>query len=765
MNMAQGYVKSSILFLVLLFCTAGEVSAQPVPMGGNLYGEPITGSTTSGGFISTSSGIYQNEGENHNIYGPDYYSHFYRPPGGAHVVGFSLSTIHFKDNTYKDILHIQLSDGTIVNLPLHAIGNYYKIDSVWTGSPARDSTEWKKLTGDAVYALGTPWSSSSPLLWVSRDSMRTWQIDTAGLMSANLQDVSLDTAQYAYGATDHGLFKENPDSNVWHKVTSFTQATNLTSVFVDRENRILVAGSGSGLYLSTDNGTSWSSDASGVGTYQVNLLADDAFHNLYVTASQFAFSTSHVYVSAGGTGAWHIADTSISRIVGNTSFQTMSFNSISGDSILVAGTSFGVFLSSDQGTTWTMNNSGIRAEHMYGMARTGSGKTLLSTALGIFSNTPPDTSWNKTYPQNGFESSLPLYHDTLGNIYTTDPAIPLTSGNGATAVVKSTDGGASWSPDTAGLSAVNGGTLFYIDEAGGQHSAGYKFSTANMYVWSKPLNGSWTIDTTGFPTSGSYPVSMTSDRNGYLYVSGTISTARVLRRPIGGGTWVVDTSGIPQSVNYFGNMTPGTGGDVFGVVGYYGPGLMRRSAGTWRNFSLPPSLASQYITGVCVDKSGVVFVAFVDYYNAPVGVYFTTDNGASWTHAGLDSVYVTSLVSFGDSTYALSSNAGAFYVGKNPSVTNGVQTASSPRSFELFQNYPNPFNPTTAISFQLPAVSKVSLKIYDLLGRQVETLVNREMTPGVYQVSFDGSKLASGVYFYRLRAGNFVQTRKLLLLK
>jgi hypothetical protein len=88
-----------------------------------------------------------------------------------------------------------------------------------------------------------------------------------------------------------------------------------------------------------------------------------------------------------------------------------------------------------------------------------------------------------------------------------------------------------------------------------------------------------------------------------------------------------------------------------------------------------------------------------------------------------------------------------------------------PRNFALQQNYPNPFNPSTTIEFSVPAASFVSLKVCDLLGREVSTIVNQMLTPGVYKETFDGTGLTSGVYFYRLRAGNFVETKKLILQK
>jgi hypothetical protein len=87
------------------------------------------------------------------------------------------------------------------------------------------------------------------------------------------------------------------------------------------------------------------------------------------------------------------------------------------------------------------------------------------------------------------------------------------------------------------------------------------------------------------------------------------------------------------------------------------------------------------------------------------------------------------------------------------------------KHFHLSQNYPNPFNPVTSIQYAISSRQFVTLKVYDLLGREVATLVNEEKPAGEYEVEFDGSKLSSGVYLYRLTAGEFNETRKLVLLK
>ena len=88
-----------------------------------------------------------------------------------------------------------------------------------------------------------------------------------------------------------------------------------------------------------------------------------------------------------------------------------------------------------------------------------------------------------------------------------------------------------------------------------------------------------------------------------------------------------------------------------------------------------------------------------------------------------------------------------------------------PKSFALYQNYPNPFNPTTNIKFDLPKSGFVSLKLYDILGNEVQSLVDGNQQAGVYNITVNASNLASGVYFYTLRTDSYVETKKLALIK
>jgi len=85
--------------------------------------------------------------------------------------------------------------------------------------------------------------------------------------------------------------------------------------------------------------------------------------------------------------------------------------------------------------------------------------------------------------------------------------------------------------------------------------------------------------------------------------------------------------------------------------------------------------------------------------------------------------------------------------------------------FKLYQNYPNPFNPLTKISYSVPTASKVTLIVFDILGKEISTLVNEEKPAGEYEVKFDATSLPSGTYFYQLKAGSYIQTNKMILIK
>ena len=101
----------------------------------------------------------------------------------------------------------------------------------------------------------------------------------------------------------------------------------------------------------------------------------------------------------------------------------------------------------------------------------------------------------------------------------------------------------------------------------------------------------------------------------------------------------------------------------------------------------------------------------------------------------------------------------------NPITDIKTETNQLPTKFALSQNYPNPFNPTTTIKYSVPELSFVKINIYDVLGSEVATLVNEEKHIGTYELNWNAANLQSGVYFYRLKAGSFVETKKMILIK
>jgi hypothetical protein len=106
---------------------------------------------------------------------------------------------------------------------------------------------------------------------------------------------------------------------------------------------------------------------------------------------------------------------------------------------------------------------------------------------------------------------------------------------------------------------------------------------------------------------------------------------------------------------------------------------------------------------------------------------------------------------------------GAKYTKLLTSVNN--QHSEIPREFSLSQNFPNPFNPETKIQYALPSTERVSLKVFDILGKEVVTLVNQIQQQGTYTVRFNGTSLSSGIYFYRIQTGNYISVKRMILIK
>jgi len=165
-------------------------------------------------------------------------------------------------------------------------------------------------------------------------------------------------------------------------------------------------------------------------------------------------------------------------------------------------------------------------------------------------------------------------------------------------------------------------------------------------------------------------------------------------------------------------------------------------------------------------KAGIGIATFT--VGGTVGTYTQINKNILYFGAGIPDTVIISTLIVGPRSANDSVHLGSTMLLDDFSLsgTNGVERETSvPTSFALHQNYPNPFNPATVIKYDLPVASHVSLRVFNALGQEVATLVNADENPGVHDVRFEASGLPSGAYFYRLSAGTYTETRRLLVLK
>ena len=162
--------------------------------------------------------------------------------------------------------------------------------------------------------------------------------------------------------------------------------------------------------------------------------------------------------------------------------------------------------------------------------------------------------------------------------------------------------------------------------------------------------------------------------------------------------------------------------------------------------------------------SGTNLFAGTDY-----GVFLSTNNGSRWMEVDsglMNYIVVHSLAVSGTNLFAGTGGSGVWRRPLSEMATSVERVSTDiPTLFSLSQNYPNPFNPATTISFSLPSRSFVTLKVFDILGKEVSTLVSQELPSGAYSRQWNATNISTGVYFYRLQAGTYSETKKLLLLR
>lgn len=350
----------------------------------------------------------------------------------------------------------------------------------------------------------------------------------------------------------------------------------------------------------------------------------------------------------------------------------------------------------------------------------------------------------------------------MGNGFYVDTVLSLVEGggyifagaNGVESVYRSSDNGATWSVANSGLPFNT--QVFSMTDVDSN-----LFAATNYGVYGSSDRGeTWQADTAGLNMISLYQFGKT--------VAITSVGLRLYTFLINQVGWSVYTTTIDtiawtsvglDTVPGFAMTAIDTNVFAATSMGVYLYGGGR----TWlsRSNGLP-----YYIPSCILITSDTLLFAYIGSRNGQI--YMTSDLGLTWNEIN-DSVFANASVNAMAATkkYLFAGTQSGGWRIPIADVITSVNDGHPklPEKFALYQNYPNPFNPTTVINYQLPVNSFVTLKVYDVLGREIATLVNERQTAGTHNVIFNASKLPSGMYFYRLQAGTYSNTKKLLLLK
>ena len=405
------------------------------------------------------------------------------------------------------------------------------------------------------------------------------------------------------------------------------------------------------------------------------------------------------------------------------------------DNLIFAGTSLlGALRSDNGGGSWQMINSGLINEFVWALG-ISPGNTLYAGGKGgFYKSSNSGASWQLSNYTFSFEV-LSIDVTQTGNIF-------IGTRNG---VYRSNDNGDSWSHVKN-----DDYTYFAITEApNGDIFIGNLFRE----VYHSTNNGdSWVRADTGIPNSVTSSIySLASRSDGELY-SGTGSG--IYRSTDNGANW---TQTSYTGTNIY-SITFNQAGDIF--AGGVGTGIQKSTdnGNTWTPVNTG---VTNIIYDLEFNQEGALFAS------TNKGVFKSTNDGVSWTQYGDDlaATRINSLA-INSSGFIFGGSSGmGVYKSIMPTGIISANINEIPSQFSLRQNYPNPFNPVTKIKFEVAGLQNVELKVYDVRGREIAVLVNEELRPGVYEYSFDGSGLSSGIYFYSLTSGSFKETKSMVLVK
>ncbi len=594
---------------------------------------------------------------------------------------------------------------------------------------------------------------SNILVFRSSDNGTTWeQVNTISPSEGITCFAAMDTVLFA-GTYGDGVYLSTDAGFHWRKPTnSGLQHSILEMVTAGSD---LFAGTyGGGVYESTDDGESWTElTIPNYNTYVGSLF----FHN----GKLCMVSGNNLFNSTDYGSSWNLVNSNL----------PMTFDGavISGGSALYLGCDHGVYMSTDDGITW--NGIGL-SDAIVEAIETYSGNLLTGTRdLGLFTSQDNGASWLQTGAVNNMMVQALISVDST-----------LIVGDGAQdGVFISRDNGISYRE----YHNLNHSTVMCMEMYGTDIYAGTEPADTSGGGVFKSSDYGKTWQRLGLKNQIVSAVAMSGS---YLFAA---SATGIFRTSNGGSTWSVTGTALPNSSqsslvvsnsSVFAGTTGGifktsdngttwaSGGlgdtAVFALISTGTALLAGTQYGVFRN--VPPD-TNWYPAGFAdTTVSFLVANDSMTFAGTGNGIFVSKSNGTKWAPIGdgLDNLSVSTFAIGTDYLFAGSWGEGVWRRPMSEIMT-GVDRVENnlPGEFRLGQNYPNPFNPTTTIVFNVLGSGFVSLKVYDVLGREVATLVNRQESAGGHTVTFDASRLPSGVYFYRLEAGSYHDTKKLLFLK
>ena len=388
---------------------------------------------------------------------------------------------------------------------------------------------------------------------------------------------------------------------------------------------------------------------------------------------------------------------------------------------------------------WAAGDSGI-------VIKTSDG----GSSWNILDNFTDNTIWDLHFLDENLGWTVNWLDDTVYN---------------GTIIHKTTNGGEDWETIEFPQSETYIVDIHFINSQTGYAGVNYSPVRGPIYYTTDGGIG-WTLADVQ-PSVLNYPFlplkKFYSSGNNIFACGGAIDIAGVIWKSTDSGfSWIADSTVAPDPINelYFFDSL-----NVIGIGGdrelLYGIGMVKTSTGGnfWEYFELE-------ILGVANSMDFRTPAEGWASLGSIQAFIYTTDSAVTWKEVSTPGNAEINDIIFIDSTkgFAVGKDGVILKYNYEPNSIKG-DSKNQPQEFVLLQNYPNPFNPTTVISYQLSVNGLVLLKVYDVLGNEIAVLVNEEKQSGTYNVEFNAEGLSSGVYYYKLTAGNYIFTKKMMVVK